>query len=81
MILGTVLDELERRNVETAPRHPLHRRRHGHRNDNRAGLKLPSRGLSRFTGRRWPEGPDEGRRAPAVAGAPGNEFEQETSSK
>ena len=37
MILGTVLDELERRNGDRAG-DALHRRRHGHRDDHRAGV-------------------------------------------
>ena len=38
MILGTVLDELERtRQIDRAD-HALHRRRHGHRDDHRAGV-------------------------------------------
>jgi acetyl-CoA acetyltransferase len=40
MILGTVLDELERRNLNTAPRDALHRRRHGHRHDHRARVRV-----------------------------------------
>ena len=35
MILGTLLDELERRNLHR-PRHAVRRRRHGHRHDHRA---------------------------------------------
>jgi acetyl-CoA C-acetyltransferase len=38
MILGTVLDELERRNLSTALVTLVHRRRHGHRDHHRAGL-------------------------------------------
>ena len=41
MILGTVLDELERRDLQDRARHALHRRRHGHRHDHRAGLEYP----------------------------------------
>ena len=41
MILGTVLDELERTRNEHRARHALHRRRHGHGDDHRAGLGLP----------------------------------------
>ena len=35
MILGTVLDELERTDKETRAGHALHRRRHGHRHRHR----------------------------------------------
>ena len=38
MILGTVLDELERRDLSHRARHALRRRRHGHGDDHRAGL-------------------------------------------
>ena len=38
MILGTVLDELERRDSQYGARHPVHRRRHGNGNDHREGL-------------------------------------------
>ncbi len=38
MILGTLLDELERRNLAIGAGHALHRRRHGHRDDHRAGV-------------------------------------------
>ncbi len=38
MILGTVLDELERRDLQHGARDALHRRRHGHRDDHRAGV-------------------------------------------
>ncbi len=38
MILGTVLDELERRDLSTALGHALHRHRHGHGDDYRASL-------------------------------------------
>ena len=38
MILGTALDELERSDKETAPRHPLHRLGHGRGDDHRAGV-------------------------------------------
>ena len=36
MILGTVLDELERRDMQHGAGHALHRRRHGHRHHHRA---------------------------------------------
>ncbi len=42
MILGTVLDELERRDLQHGAGHALHRRRHGHRHHHRAGLRTPS---------------------------------------
>ena len=38
MILGTVLDELERRGAPLRPGHPVHRRRHGRRHHHRARL-------------------------------------------
>ena len=38
MILGTVLDELERTRRPLRPGHPVHRRRHGRRDHHRAGL-------------------------------------------
>ena len=38
MILGTVLDELERRDKEHRADHALHRRRHGHRDDHRTRI-------------------------------------------
>ena len=38
MILGTVLDELERRGLVHRARHAVHRRRHGHRDHHRAGV-------------------------------------------
>ena len=37
MILGTMVDELERADKERALDHALHRRRHGHRDGDRAG--------------------------------------------
>ena len=43
MILGTVLDELERRNLIDRAGDALHRRRHGHRDDHRAGVRPPCR--------------------------------------
>ena len=39
MILGTVLDELERRNLTHQPHHALHRGGHGHGDHHRAGLR------------------------------------------
>ena len=41
MLIGTVLDELERRDLDHRPGHDVHRRRHGHRDDHRAGLTVP----------------------------------------
>ena len=41
MLIGTVLDELERRDLEHRAGHHVHRRRHGHRDDHRAGLTVP----------------------------------------
>ena len=38
MILGTLLDELERRDAGHRPRHAVRRRRHGHRHHYRTGL-------------------------------------------
>ena len=38
MILGTLLDEMERRELRHGSRHALRRRRHGHRHHHRAGL-------------------------------------------
>ena len=38
MILGTVLDELERRKLDDRAGDAVHRRRHGHRDDHRAGV-------------------------------------------
>ena len=41
MILGTLLDELERRDLRDRPRHAVRRRRHGHRHHHRARLNRP----------------------------------------
>ena len=38
MILGTLVDELERRDLTTGAGDPVHRRRHGHRDDHRSGV-------------------------------------------
>ncbi|MEI9984357.1 MAG: hypothetical protein WDN69_14800 [Aliidongia sp.] len=38
MILGTLLDEMERRDLETGPRRALRRRRHGHCDHHRAAV-------------------------------------------
>ena len=38
MLLGTALDELERRDLQHRPDHALHRRRPGHRHHHRARL-------------------------------------------
>jgi acetyl-CoA C-acetyltransferase len=40
IILGTLLDELERRNLGTGLRHAVRRRRHGHRHHHRAGVTM-----------------------------------------
>ena len=40
MLLGTVLDELERRDLSHGAGDALHRQRHGHRNDHRAGVMV-----------------------------------------
>ena len=40
MILGTLIDELERRDLKTALVTLVHRRRHGHRDDHRAGVSF-----------------------------------------
>ena len=39
MLLGTLLDELERRQLKLRPGHAVRRRRHGHRDDRRAAVK------------------------------------------
>ena len=44
MILGTVLDELERTGQADGPDHVVRRRRHGHGNDHRAGLRRTEAG-------------------------------------
>ena len=46
MILGTVLDELERRDLNDRAGDALHRRRHGHGDDHRAGLTQCPRSTS-----------------------------------
>ena len=46
MILGTLVDEMERRNVATGTGHALHRRRHGHRHHHRAGVSECPRSIS-----------------------------------
>ena len=38
MLIGTLLDELERAGPADRPGHDVHRRRHGHRDDHRADL-------------------------------------------
>ena len=51
MILGTVLDELERTGQADGPGHALRRRRHGHGDDHRAGLNfMSSRGREAESG-------------------------------
>ena len=52
MLVGTLLDELERRKPEARPRHALRRRRHGHRDDRRA--RLTSRSWRRSATRSMP---------------------------
>ena len=42
MILGTVIDELERRDLVDRAGDAVHRRRHGHRDDHRDGCEMPS---------------------------------------
>ncbi len=39
MLVGTVVDELERRQARRAPGDPVHRRRHGRRHHHRAGVR------------------------------------------
>ncbi len=39
MVLGTVLDELERRDLSTGAGQPVRRRRHGHRHHYRARVR------------------------------------------
>ncbi len=52
MILGTVLDELERRNLIDRAGDALHRRRHGHRDDHRAGVDaMPKIDIAKVAGR------------------------------
>ena len=51
MILGTALDELERSGQVDRAGHALHRRRHGHRDDHRAGLSERKRETARWTSR------------------------------
>ena len=46
MILGTVLDELERREPALRALHPVRGRRHGHRDDRRAAVTRESRNMS-----------------------------------
>ena len=53
MILGTMVDELERRNAPTCARHPVHRRRHGCRDHHREGLRKTWQ-RTRFSGTRMP---------------------------
>jgi enoyl-CoA hydratase/carnithine racemase len=48
MILGTVLDELERSDKGDRPGHPVHRRRHGHRHRHRARLTEENRIMENF---------------------------------
>ena len=45
MILGTLIDELERRDLQARPGHAVRRRRHGHRHHRRARLTHPPRWL------------------------------------
>ena len=50
MILGTLIDELERRDLRYGPGHPVRGRRHGHRDDRGARLS----GEVTVAGRRTP---------------------------
>ena len=43
MLVGTLLDELERRKLQARPGHAVRRRRHGHRDDRRARLSAGTR--------------------------------------
>ena len=43
MLLGTLLDELERRQLQARPGHAVRRRRHGHRDHHRDGSELACR--------------------------------------
>ena len=74
MILGTVLDELERRPVDRAG-HALHRRRHGHRHGHRAGVNRNSvaRGARRSAPSSKHGGADAGSRPRAAPGALGDD--------
>ena len=55
MILGTMVDELERRNARRARGHAVHRRRHGCRDDHREGLRGENNGQrTPFSGTRMP---------------------------
>ena len=47
MILGTVLDELERRDLQHRAGDAVHRRRHGHGDDHRAGVSCSCAGKCR----------------------------------
>ena len=47
MLLGTVLDELERRGLGHGAGDALHRQRHGHGNHHRAGVSVPARSGTR----------------------------------
>ena len=42
-ILGTLVDELARRDEKARPRHAVRRRRHGHREPSSSGLTRPRR--------------------------------------
>ena len=53
MILGTVLDELERTGQADRPGHALRRRRHGHGDDHRAGLSEAGEHHEHFTNFRF----------------------------
>ena len=46
IILGTLLDELERRNLRHRLRHAVRRRRHGHRHHHREGLIMSAQSHS-----------------------------------
>ena len=49
MILGTLIDELERRDLQARPRHAVRRRRHGHRHHRRTRLSTQERARANFT--------------------------------
>ena len=67
MILGTVLDELERRKLNDRADDTMHRRRHGHRDHHRAGVIMPKIDISKAEVRtiaRYPGGLHASHRGP-----------------